>query len=189
MTKRKPVPPTPAPLPRRIVHSLAAVGVEFDVSERTVASWKAKGMPHEGSVYDLDEIAEWREAYYAEAADETGDMAALQKRKLLLDIEKREIEVARARGLVIDVGVIRSALLPWLYTVRALLEQMPDRLAVVHADAASLRATADAAIADVCKVIGEGVADLVKLVEAAEENDVGRGERLEPGEPENDGTA
>ena len=42
------------------VGSLAQVGIHFGVSERTVANWKARGMPGEPGHYNLPRIQQWR---------------------------------------------------------------------------------------------------------------------------------
>lgn len=53
------VPGTP-PLYGEILSTLAEVGTAYGVSERTVASWRARGMPGESGCFSLNHVERWR---------------------------------------------------------------------------------------------------------------------------------
>jgi hypothetical protein len=60
------VPGTP-PLYGEIVETLADVAKAYGVSERTVAGWRARGMPGESGCFSLNHIERWRKAELQDA--------------------------------------------------------------------------------------------------------------------------
>lgn len=60
------VPGTP-PLYGEIVETLAEVATAYGISERTVASWRARGMPGESGCFSLNHIERWRNSELKDA--------------------------------------------------------------------------------------------------------------------------
>lgn len=46
-----------------VATSLKGVAGFFDVSPRTVADWKSRGMPGQNRHYPINEIVQWRQEY------------------------------------------------------------------------------------------------------------------------------
>jgi len=88
----------------------------LDVKPATIRAWEARGCPiehkaqkkGEASLYSVAEVVRWREAQAAMAA--SGDLSAMdmeeaKRRKLSAEAALVEIDLAKARGNVVEVAV------------------------------------------------------------------------------------
>lgn len=110
-----------------IAATIGAVARHFEVHERTVKSWYAKGCPHERGKYDLAAIAEWREANLGIGDDEqAAERGAWETRRSRAAALKAELELKQLAGELIDVARAAQVVGQHVAEVKAHLTQLPD---------------------------------------------------------------
>lgn len=148
--------------------TIAAVARNFEVHERTVKSWFAKGCPHERGKYDLAAIAEWRESNIGVGDDEqAAERGAWETRRSRAAALKAELELKQLAGQLIDVK--RTAQFVGQHTteVKAHLMQLPDFAAsLVKLSAAQKRPFLDALRKKIRQLCEGFERSLTKLAEA-----------------------
>lgn len=110
----------------------------YEVTERTVASWRQKGLPVVGSGknlrYDLREVVKYFESNAIRDAvsgvsNIPMDAEEAKTRKLIAEATLAEIEVAKSRGILITPEDAEREVNRQLNICRALLRSFPSRLA------------------------------------------------------------
>ena len=135
-----------APEPAKVAATIAAVARHFEVHERTVKSWFAKGCPHERGKYDLTAIAEWREANLGVGDEEqAAERGAWETRRSRAAALKAELELKQLAGQLIEVKLAAQFVGRHTTEVKAHLMQLPDFAAsLVELSAAAKRPFLDA---------------------------------------------
>lgn len=145
--------------PRDTASSLAEVARHFDVSERTVAGWRARGMPGRPRCYPLAEIAEWRGRELRPPPDED-----LRKRKQRVEIETAQLKLDRLRGRLLELEPVRRMFVRHVHECKAILDQLPDSLLATLPPKTPAR-TRRRVRGDVARVIDDAVAALSDLLD------------------------
>lgn len=144
--KAKPKPvaieqPSPAEL-----GTLAEIGNYRAVSERTVATWRKEGLPP--PPLSREEVDAWCAANgkgrgkRSEASEHTAEFELLELRKKRAETELAEFAAGEKQKIFVQVKRVLAELLPFLATVRLVVEQLPNRLTPYFADANEGRAAA-----------------------------------------------
>lgn len=115
-----------------VVSRQADVAKHFGVSTKTVQNWQEAGMPFSRGRYDLDAIAEWREARFGKAEDEVesqdpdkrGYWATRREKAAAL---KLELELAELEGRLVDPAVPTQLFRAHIVEANTLLDQLIDR--------------------------------------------------------------
>jgi phage terminase Nu1 subunit (DNA packaging protein) len=140
--------------------SLASVAKYFDVAPRTVATWKAQGMPV-GRPYDVAAIAAWRKENAKRGGKEQGD-----KRLELLDLdaELKRIKAAKLRGELVDAATVQRLLVRHINEAKTIFAQLPDRVAALLPAKTlakvkgEIRAGVQRIVADTCQALADALA-------------------------------
>lgn len=158
--------------PAGVVTTLRDVAKYFDTTSRNVGYWKDQGMPWQPGHYDLDAIAEWREARFGkrvggEPEDEKQDSRGFwEAKRAKIAAEREAIKLARERGEVIDVGVATRLIGQHIAQVKVQLEQLPDyALSLVTLTAAEkkkFRERLKTRIRDLCEQFGRSLEELAQ---------------------------
>lgn len=152
--------------------TIAAVARHFEVHERTIKSWFAKGCPRDKGAYDIDAIAAWREANLGVAeADETSDKRGLwETRRSRAAALKAELELQAAQGRLIEVDQAARIVGQHIAEVKAHLNQLPNFAAsLVKLKGAQKKPFLDAMakkIRKLCDGFEEALTELAKAVAA-----------------------
>lgn len=164
--------------PQPIVRTLQEVGAAFGVQASTLrANWRTQGMPGESNRWDLREVAIWRRGHLADLEKRADDRTPsdsftrrkneAEARKVELEVEKREQEMALSSGRLVDRSVIVPAIrallskaAEWLSTVGDEIEpELPVEIAKEKAarindlNARALQAVAEMAARDIAALV------------------------------------
>ena len=115
-----------------ILNSASLVAVVFGVSENTVSGWRNAGLPvRDDGKYDLAAIHKWwREREEAKNRPKASDsMSDLEKRKLQIEVDRREIQLNNERGKFVDRDAAKSTVTEMFHRVRNRLLAIPEELA------------------------------------------------------------
>lgn len=110
--------------PPNLVRTKAQVAAHFEVNERSVGYWFARGCPHEPNRYDLDAIAAWREQNAPKTTPES-----IQRAKLLeIQVEQLQLKLAESRRELLPLDPVLRWSQHLAGEIKSRLEQLPDML-------------------------------------------------------------
>jgi phage terminase Nu1 subunit (DNA packaging protein) len=118
---------------RQMLPTVADVAKSFGVSRRTVHDWIGAGCPGKGeSGFDVEAIRTWREAN-RRPRDEPGDedkedRSYWAKRKEAALAQQEELELATAKGEMIEVDYVARLLARHIAEHNTQLAQLKDRV-------------------------------------------------------------
>ncbi len=129
---------------RFVANSLTEAASFFGVGKETLRTWISRGCPAsvggagERGEYDLGAMLKWcrTNIWTARQSHETGDggdgdesKAALVREKLRVEIEQRQLSLARARGALVDREAAKAEVRRLFACVRARFEAVPGEMA------------------------------------------------------------
>ena len=134
-------------------YTAAELARTMGVTPATITNWKADGCPYRQMsgrpVYVLKDVIDWRLAQ-ARAASAPLDKEAEQVRKLKAEADRVEIDVAKARAVLVPHTAMEEALAEEHDALRAALVSLPSRFARVVVDRTGCSmATAQTLLADI----------------------------------------
>ncbi len=171
---RKPKAAAAAVEAKKIAATIAEVARHFEVHERTVKSWFAKGCPHERGAYDVAAIEAWRESNVAPADEDAGGERGIwETRRSRAEALKKELDLEVARGNLIEVQLASTVIGRHVAEVKAHLNQLPAFAASLVKLSAEQKRNFLAALAKKVHQLCEGFEQsLVELSGAANNEDV-----------------
>lgn len=139
---RKPkvaIPPESEVAEKRYLEGDSAIAKHYDVSERTIQSWRKKGMPFDKIKpnfykYDLDLTDEWVDVFRRKYSGVEGNAQLrieLDQVKLRIDIakaEKLEREEEEARGNILRKDEWESFAIELIQVCRGQILQLPKQM-------------------------------------------------------------
>jgi phage terminase Nu1 subunit (DNA packaging protein) len=113
----------------------SGIAEHLDVSLPTIDRWVKDGMPvvQRGGrgvewVFDLADVIQWYANRKAEAAGgATDDLAEIEKRTARAKMERAELEVAEAKGLVAPIAEFQRVQAAMMATLRQNIMNVPQR--------------------------------------------------------------
>jgi hypothetical protein len=132
----------------------SAVAKHFGVAVRTVAYWTEQGMPRLGSnLFDAEAIDKWLTETGIRRETSSGDRAEI----LRLDAEIKRLKLAKLRDELVDVAGVESLFRRHIQEAKAILDQLPARIAatVVKKHKPAARASAAACVRDACQSLAD----------------------------------
>ena len=116
-----------------------SVAVEFDVNARTVHEWVARGCPctrkPRGNLFNVGEVAKWKTENHITGEPgrptekNSADLDAAKLRKENALASKYEIQVARERGLLVELEDVKQQWMQRVTTTKSKFLGLPASIA------------------------------------------------------------
>ena len=154
----------------------------FGVTRETIRKWIDQGMPTRNGpsgvrLYLPSEVIQWREGRATQAALDSvaiTDIEEAKRRKLAAEAAMAEIELSKARGEVVEIGLVGAEVGSALATCRARLlgigASVVPRLQIA-ADGVEMKAIVDEAVHRALEEISDGALEFASGSGGADQGD------------------